>query len=287
MLRKTTLFSLWLLAVMVLSACAPQAATADAMTGQQAAGNPMAQATATGMAMPAAEEMQPSEAMMEQPVSTPTPGEMMNSMETPTASAMDTMMQPTEAMHPMASPTAEAMGGMMSPTESMPGSSMGQSTPTAGMNDMLPGAWLDTTFTNPASGMTFKINDFKGKVILVETFAQWCPTCLAQQKEVVKLHQMLGMNSDLVSVSLDIDPNENADMLKAYLAKNGFDWNFAIAPKAVIREIGQKYGDQFLNPTSAPMLIIDRQGQAHPLSFGIKSAADLQKALDAYLKAGM
>jgi hypothetical protein len=32
------------------------------------------------------------------------------------------------------------------------------------------------------------------------------------------------------------------------------------------------------------MLIIDRDGEAHPLPFGIKSAADLQAALEPFLQ---
>ncbi|MCK7526838.1 MAG: hypothetical protein MZV64_59190 [Ignavibacteriales bacterium] len=36
-------------------------------------------------------------------------------------------------------------------------------------------------------------------------------------------------------------------------------------PADVSREIASLYGDQFLNPPSTPMLIIDRKGVAHPL----------------------
>jgi len=35
------------------------------------------------------------------------------------------------------------------------------------------------------------------------------------------------------------------------------------------------------------MLLIDRKGVAHPLPFGIKSADDLSKVVDMYLKEGM
>jgi len=75
--------------------------------------------------------------------------------------------------------------------------------------------------------------------------------------------------------------------LKKYVASTGFDWMHAIAPKEVSREIAKLYTDEFLNPTSTPILIIDRQGVAHPLPFGIKSADDLFKVADQYLKAGM
>ena len=71
------------------------------------------------------------------------------------------------------------------------------------------------------------------------------------------------------------------------MAKNGFDWTYTVASQEVAREIGNLYGAQFLNPPSAPMLIIDRHGAAHPLPFGVKSAADLQKALEPFLNDAM
>jgi len=91
------------------------------------------------------------------------------------------------------------------------------------------------------------------------------------------------MRDDLVTVALDIDPNEDADSLKEYAARNGFDWYYAVAPRDVAREIGQLYGDQFLSPPSTPMLIVDRHGEVHPLPFGLKTAADLEAALEPFL----
>jgi thiol-disulfide isomerase/thioredoxin len=144
-------------------------------------------------------------------------------------------------------------------------------------------AWFDASLTDVNSGKAFRINDFKGKVVLVETMAQWCPSCKKQQIQVKALLENLGMPADLVTLALDIDPNENADTLKSYTASNGFDWMHAVAPADVAREISNLYGDQFLNATSTPILIVDRTGQAHPLPFGIKSADDLMKAIEPYL----
>ena len=38
----------------------------------------------------------------------------------------------------------------------------------------------------------FTLADFKGKVVLVETMAVWCSTCLRQQTNVLALHEDLG-----------------------------------------------------------------------------------------------
>jgi thiol-disulfide isomerase/thioredoxin len=151
---------------------------------------------------------------------------------------------------------------------------------------MLPD-WFKASLNDVNSDTSFSLTDFKGKVILVETMAIWCSNCLKQQGQVLALHDLVGERDDFVSVGLDIDPNENAEALKVFTGNHGFDWVYAVAPTEVAREIGQLYGDQFLNPPSTPMLIIDREGEAHPLPFGIKSADDLLDALQPFLNAEM
>ena len=148
-------------------------------------------------------------------------------------------------------------------------------------------AWFGATLTDARTGQTFSVNDFKGKVVLVETMAMWCSNCLKQQNQVKALHDALGERDDFVSIGLDIDPNENADALKGYVEKQGFDWYYAVSPVDVSREIASLYGDQFLNPPSTPIVVIDRKGEAHLLTFGIKSADELMQVIQPFLDESM
>jgi thiol-disulfide isomerase/thioredoxin len=118
--------------------------------------------------------------------------------------------------------------------------------------------------------------------------AQWCPTCKKQQQQILEFEKSAGKNPDLVLVTLDVDPNENAADLKKYIETNGFTWTYAVAPAEVSNELAKLYGNQFLNPPSTPMLVIDRNGDVTVLPLGkIKSASDLQQAIEPLLKAGM
>lgn len=148
-------------------------------------------------------------------------------------------------------------------------------------------AFFNAQLIDAVSRETFTLNDFQGKIVLVETLAMWCSNCLKQQLEVKVLHELIGENDDFVSVGLDIDPNENLDDLSGYVLNNGFDWLYAVAPVEVAREIGQIYGSQFLNPPSTPMFIIDRNGVVHPLPFGIKSADQLYREILPFLNGEM
>ena len=135
--------------------------------------------------------------------------------------------------------------------------------------------WFDVPLVDVRTGQTFTINDHHGKVILVETLAMWCSSCLKQQNEVKALHELFSAEDRFVSIGLDIDINEEAEDLKAYTDNNQFDWLYVIAPVEVAREISMLYGAQFLNPPSTPILVIDKSGEVHLMNFGIKSADDL------------
>jgi len=148
-------------------------------------------------------------------------------------------------------------------------------------------AWFSASLTNVNTGETFAINDLKGKVVLMETMAVWCTNCFQQQTQVKALRTSLGERDDFVTIGFDIDPNEDAELLKSFVEQSGFDWRYVISPTDVSREIASLYGGQFLNPPSTPMLIIDRHGIAHPLPFGIKSADDLMQTLQPYLDEAM
>jgi cytochrome oxidase Cu insertion factor (SCO1/SenC/PrrC family) len=203
---------------------------------------------------------------------------------TPTEDAMMKKDVPTEeAMMEKETPTADAMMEKETPTAD---AMMSKETPAADAMMETP-AWYSASLTNVSTGQTFTVNDFKGKVILVETMAIWCSTCFRQQGQVKALHDLLGQRDDFVSIGLDVDPNEDAASLKSYVEKNGFDWLYAVATTEVAQDISKHYGDQFLNPPSAPIVVIDRKGEAHPMPFGVKSADELLQFIQPFLDEAM
>jgi thiol-disulfide isomerase/thioredoxin len=225
---KRTGIPLLFLAILLISACTPQAGT-------------MTQPTADTMMKPTAE------AMMQ-----PTADTMMQ----PTA---DTMMKPTAEV--MMQPTADAM-----------------MKPTAGA--MMAARWVGAALKDVNSGKTFKVSDFKGKVVVVELMAVWCTTCLQQEKTIQPLLNGAGM--DFEYISLDIDANENELDLGKYAQQNQFPWKLAVASRETAHEIGQIYGDSYLNPPSAPILVVDKEGEVHPLALGLKDADAFKKALEPF-----
>ena len=144
--------------------------------------------------------------------------------------------------------------------------------------------WFSIPLTDVRTGKTFTIDDFAGKVVLLQTIVEWCRNCANQQHEVSLMNTMLGQPDDLVSISLDVDMAEDEASLKKYVDYFGFDWHFAVAPLEVARALGNLYSAEYLNPPLEPMLIIDRSGNVYGLPYGFKSANALKNTLASYLQ---
>ena len=124
--------------------------------------------------------------------------------------------------------------------------------PTPGRPD-----WFAIPLTDARTGTTFTINDFAGKVVLIQTISLQCRNCAYQQDEVRTLSQLLLQDNldGLVSVSLDVGAQPDQALLKQYVAYFGFDWYFAIAPLEVERALGNLYSAEYLNPASRAYVI--------------------------------
>ena len=176
-----------------------------------------------------------------------------------------------------AATSVPASGGTGSPAASTPAG------PIPGASATVP-SWFLEPMVDVNTGKSFRISDFSGQVILIDTMATWCPTCQGEMSQVQQLPDMLGASaSQLVRISLDVDPNEDATILKKYAAANKFDWYIAIAPTTVGEFLSKNYDVDYLNPPLQPMLVIDKSGGVYGLPFGIKSALSIQKTLVQYL----
>jgi len=135
-------------------------------------------------------------------------------------------------------------------------------------------AWRTTELTDVLTDETFTVGGLEPPV-LVETFAVWCPTCTRQQGEVGAL---LDRREDVTAVSLNVDPNEDADTVRDHAETEGFDWPAAVAPPAVTTSLKDAFGNTVLNPPSAPVVRVCA-GSATLLETGVKSADDLAASL--------
>ncbi len=133
--------------------------------------------------------------------------------------------------------------------------------------------WMGIELDDVATGVPFKISDFKGKPILLETFAVWCPTCLRQQQEIAKLH--LSEGDAIIHISLDTDPKEDEAKVREHLQSNGLDWYFAVSPIELSQALIDEFGFEVIVAPAAPVILICPDQSVRLLGSGVKSADKL------------
>jgi thiol-disulfide isomerase/thioredoxin len=139
-------------------------------------------------------------------------------------------------------------------------------------------SWQNVELVDIRTKEKFRISDFEGKPILLESFAVWCPTCTKQQNEIKKLAEEKG--DEIIHISLNTDPNEDAGKVFDHLTKNDFNWLYAISPIEMTRELTQVFGLTFVNAPSAPVALICPDQSYRFLKNGVKKFNELLEEIE-------
>jgi thiol-disulfide isomerase/thioredoxin len=125
-------------------------------------------------------------------------------------------------------------------------------------------------------GTTFKLEDYKGKVVLINFWATWCGPCKAEMPELVKLQEE-NKEKGLEIIGVNSDVRDSPDAIKIFGEKMNLNYKLA-----------QSDGDFFENfleisgfggiPQS---FLIDREGRLHEvfLGGGVKTLAKMKKSV--------
>lgn len=66
------------------------------------------------------------------------------------------------------------------------------------------------------SGETFKLSNFKGKKVMLNFWATWCPPCKAEMPEMEQFYKQA--NQDITILAVNLDPEND---VKGFISKNG------------------------------------------------------------------
>lgn len=138
--------------------------------------------------------------------------------------------------------------------------------------------WKSYELKEVSTGEKFRICDFEGKPVLIESFAVWCPKCKQQQDTLKRLHDELG--DSFISIALDTDPNEDENTVKAYKNRFGYTWRFAISPVELTKALIDEFGIGVVNAPSVPVILVCEDLSFRMLGGGQKSVADLKREID-------
>jgi peroxiredoxin len=127
---------------------------------------------------------------------------------------------------------------------------------------------LDFTLKD-MNGTDYRMNDLKGKVVLVNFWASWCAPCLAEIPEFIKVREAYhDKGFEIVGISTDDTPEQ----LRAFAEKHKTNYPLV----QVTGEVEEAFGPVFGLPTS---VLIARDGSVCKRHFGPLSKEQLEKEL--------
>ncbi|MBC7349266.1 MAG: TlpA family protein disulfide reductase [Candidatus Aminicenantes bacterium] len=121
-------------------------------------------------------------------------------------------------------------------------------------------------------GQELSLDSFKGKIILVNFWATWCPPCRAEIPDFIEAYSEL-KDRGLVMLGFSVDDLPAAD-LKAFVNKAGMNYPVALVGQEIVAAF--KPG-QYI-PTS---IFIDKNGQLRYKHVGRLTKTDLLKIFEA------
>lgn len=100
-------------------------------------------------------------------------------------------------------------------------------------------------------GKTVKLSDYKGKIIIIDFWATWCPPCRKGIPDLIELQK--AYSKDLVIVGISLDQERTLKDLKPFIENYGINYPVVLGNEKVVRD----YGGVNAIPTS---FVIDQKG---------------------------
>jgi cytochrome c biogenesis protein CcmG/thiol:disulfide interchange protein DsbE len=129
-------------------------------------------------------------------------------------------------------------------------------------------------FTLPGvDGKTVKLSSFKGKVVILDFWATWCPPCRQEIPDFISLQKQYGSKGlQIVGVALD---QEGKDVVKPFVKEQGINYPIGLDPES---SVPPSYGGVRGIPTT---FVIDKKGNIVKKYVGAKPRATFEADIKA------
>ena len=124
------------------------------------------------------------------------------------------------------------------------------------------------------SGQTVTLEQYRGKVVLLDFWATWCPPCRAEIPHFVELYSEYRKKGlEVIGVSLDSNPEK---ALLPFIEEYKINYTMLIGN----RDVTDSYGGVISIPTT---FVIDREGNIRKKYLGYRDKSVFEKDIEELL----
>jgi peroxiredoxin len=122
-------------------------------------------------------------------------------------------------------------------------------------------------------GRSAALADYRGKIVVLNLWASWCPPCRAEMPDLEKLHQAYASRGVVV---LGVDQGESADRARAFATSLRITY-------PVLIDDGQQYGLVYAALGLPTTVVVDRGGVVRQAFDGPLTYPQMRAAVDPLL----
>ncbi len=139
----------------------------------------------------------------------------------------------------------------------------------------LPFPLPEISMKSATDGSTVDLASFKGKVVLVNFWATWCPPCVGEMPDMNRLHKELAAKGfTMVGISMD---SGSERPVKALAEKMGIAYPIVMGSEKIAKNFGEIIGI----PVS---FLVDRQGAVIKRYDGPREYREFRQDIDAAMR---
>lgn len=109
-------------------------------------------------------------------------------------------------------------------------------------------------------GKEVKLSDYRGKIVIIDFWATWCPPCRKGIPDLISLQEEF--KKDLVVIGISLDQQNTIKDLKPFIEKYKINYPVVLGDEKVVKD----YGGISAIPTS---FIIDQKGNIVDTHIGL------------------
>ncbi len=131
---------------------------------------------------------------------------------------------------------------------------------------------------NTIDGKEIKLSDYRGKVVIIDFWATWCPPCRKEIPGFVELKNKYDKQIEIIGISVD----RNAEQVKSFYKSNKMNYPVAMATQDVVKAYDAITKLQYI-PTT---FIVDKDGSLYDVKVGFASKEEFEKIIKTLISDG-